>query len=179
MATGTPGSMLQRLLASLALAPLLPLALLTLTPARAQFVIKDPSESRPAGLVIIENRLTLEGPRVVGVYAVTTDEKDPSLRRIKVWYELPNNVNVRNETIRCAPSGPMRVTPNGTNLMVRELNPGGLISPVNREDHLVWWTSCFPEQGGGKEPSTLRALALKLGFNGNLQEKEYDVPGAR
>lgn len=175
MATGTPGSTLKRLLAALALAPLLPLAAL-MAPASAQFVIKNPSESRPAGLVIIENRMTLEGRRVVGVYGVITDDKDPSLRRVKVWYELPNNVSVRNETIRCAPSGPMRVTPNGNNLMVRELNPGGLISPANREDHLVWWTSCFPEQGG-KDPSTLRALALKLGYNGSLQEKEYNVPG--
>lgn len=181
MAAGTPrlswrrrlGLSLGRAAAALALAPLLALA-----PALAQNLIKNPEESRPKGLVIIENRMTLEGRRVVGVYGVTVDAKDPGLRRIKVWYELPNDVSVRSETIRCAPEGPMRVTHNGTNLVVRELNPGGLINPANRQDHLIWWTACFPEQAG-KDPSTLRALALKLGYNGSLPEKELLLPDGR
>lgn len=171
MAVGMPHSMGRLVLVALALAPLAPPA-----PVHGQFLIKNPSESRPAGLVIIEDRLTLEGRKVVGVYGVVVDDKDPSLRRVKVWYEMPNDVKVRSETIRCSPAGPMRVTHNGNNLVVRELNPGGLISPLNREDHLVWWTSCVPEQAG-KDPATLNGVARKLGYNGSLQEKEYNVPG--
>lgn len=157
---------------------LLTFALLPLggpVPAAAQNVIRSPEESRPKGLVIIQDKPTLEGRRVVGVYGVSIDEKDPSLRRIKVWYELPNRVSVRSETIRCAPAGPMRISHDGTNLVMRELNPGGLITPFNREDHRIWWISCFPEQADA-DPATLRPLALKLGYNGNLQEKQTLLP---
>ncbi len=162
----------RRPLAVLALA-LFPLG--GLAPAAAQNVIRTPEESRPKGMVIIQDKPTLEGRRVVGVYGVTVDEKDPSLRRIKVWYELPNNVSVRSETIRCSPSGPMRISHNGNNLVMRELNPGGPITPFNLQDHRIWWISCFPEQAGA-DPATLRPLALKLGYNGNLQEKETLLP---
>ncbi|MCP9849963.1 hypothetical protein [Cyanobium sp. Morenito 9A2] len=173
------GSLWRRPVAAFSrLVPLLTLALLplaALAPVRAQNVIRTPEESRPKGLVIIQDTPTREGRRIVGVYAVTVDGKEPSLRQIKVWNELPNDVVVRTETIRCAPAGPMRITHDGTNLVMRELNPGGLITPFNRQDHRIWWTACFPEQANA-DPATLRPLALQLGYNGNLQEKETLLP---
>ena len=47
---------------------------------------------------------------------------------------------------------------------VRSLNPDGLITEFNREDHLVWWAACVPEVAG-TDPATLRQKALDLGFS--------------
>jgi hypothetical protein len=99
----------------------------------------------------------------------------PDVRRVKVWLELPNDLQVRNETIRCSPKMPMRVTNDGRNLIARQLNPGGAISPGNRLDHLIWWAVCFPELAK-QDPATLADKARELGYSGHLQESEQRLP---
>ena len=136
----------------------------------------NPDEARPADLMVIWQRPVAYGTRLVGVYAVKADPNNPDLVQIKVWDELPNDMKVISETIRCSPSAPMRVTSEGGNLIVRELNPGGPIHPGNRMNHLVWWAACVPKQAG-KDPATLGTLARQLGLSGTLRESEQILPG--
>lgn len=141
----------------------------------APSVIRRPNENRPVGLALLLERDIPGGKQALGVYGAEAEPSQPGVWRIKVWEELPNDVKVRSETIRCSPSGPMRVTNDGRNLILRELNPGGAVSPANRIDHLVWWATCFPEQAG-KDPATLGPLARKLGYSGLIVEREQVVP---
>ena len=134
-----------------------------------------PSQNRPPGMALVFERVVPGGVQALGVYAVTADPARPQLLRIKVWEELPNDVKVRTETIGCTTTAPMRVTNDGRQLILRQLNPGGAISSVNRKDHLVWWASCHP-QHAGQDPAWLRAVALQLGYSGNLQEQEQMLP---
>jgi hypothetical protein len=136
----------------------------------------NPREARPEDLMVIWQRPVAYGTHLMGVYAVKADPKTPGLVQIKVWDELPNDMKVITETIRCSPSAPMRVTSNGGNLILRELNPGGAIHPGNRINHLVWWATCFPKQAG-KDPATLGPLARQLGYSGDLRESEQILPG--
>ena len=136
----------------------------------------DPAEARPVDLMVIWQRPVAYGTHLIGVYAVKADAKTPGLVQIKVWDELPNDMSVISETIRCSPEAPMRVTSNGSNLMVRELKPGGPIHPGNRINHLVWWATCFPKQAG-KDPATLGPVARQLGYSGALRESEQILPG--
>jgi hypothetical protein len=135
-----------------------------------------PEDARPPGLILLEERPGLGGKQAFGVYGAVADRDTPGLWRIKFWDEQPNDVKVRSETIRCTPAAPMRVTSDGANLYVRELNPGGEITPANRIDHLVWWATCFPEQAG-RDPAGLAGLARQLGYSGTLRESEQIVPG--
>jgi hypothetical protein len=135
-----------------------------------------PEDARPPGLLLLQERPGMGGKQAIGVYGVVADPETPGLWRIKLWDEQPRDVKVRSETIRCSPSGPMRVTSDGPNLYIRELNPGGEITNANRIDHLVWWATCFPEQAG-KDPAGLGPLARQLGYNGSLRESEQIVPG--
>jgi hypothetical protein len=135
-----------------------------------------PEAARPTALILLEERPGLGGKQAIGVYGAVEDASTPGLWRIKFWDEQPNDVKVRSETIRCTPAAPMRVTSDGTNLYVRELNPGGSITPANRIDHLVWWATCFPQQAG-RDPADLAALARQLGYSGTLRESEQIVPG--
>ena len=73
-------------------------------------------------------------------------------------------------------SAPARITSNGSQLVMLELNPGGFVGSHNRLSHLIWWAACFPEQAG-KDPNNLQAIARKLGFSGNLNEREHLLPG--
>jgi hypothetical protein len=138
--------------------------------------VRIPSENRPPGMALLFERTIPGGPQALGVYAITPDPAEPGLKRIKVWEELPNDVKVRSETIRCSIAAPTRVTNDGRHLILRELNPGGAISSANRIDHLVWWAACFPEQAG-KDPAGLRPLALQLGYSGFRVERELVLPG--
>jgi len=143
-----------------------------LVPAVAQGTrVGIPAQNRPAGMALLMERTIRGGPEALGVFGITPDPSQPDLWRIKVWEEVPDDVKVRSETIRCSPSAPTRVTNNGRSLILRELNPGGAISSVNRIDHLVWWATCFPEQAG-KDPAGLRPLALQLGYSGHRVERE-------
>ena len=135
-----------------------------------------PEDARPPGLLLLQERPGLGGKQAIGIYGAVADAKTPGLWRIKLWDEQPDDVKVRSETIRCTPSAPMRVTSDGPNLYIRELNPGGAITPANHIDHLVWWATCFPEQAG-KDPAGLGPLARQLGYSGSLRESEQIVPG--
>jgi hypothetical protein len=139
-------------------------------------ITSDPAEVRPPGLLVIWQRPVAYGNHLMGVYAVKADANNPGLYQIKLWDEMPNDVSVITETIRCSPAAPMRVTSDGSNLILRELNPGGPIHPGNRLNHLVWWATCFPQQAG-KDPATLGPLARQLGYSGTLRESEQIVPG--
>ncbi|MFO7627948.1 MAG: hypothetical protein R6W06_00230 [Prochlorococcaceae cyanobacterium] len=161
----------------LAAVALLALAPLALAPrALAQEVPSLlPSDSRPAGLVLLQQRPVLGGTQTIGVYGAEADRLEPGLWRIKVWDELPDDVKVRSETIRCGTAAPMRVTSDGRVLIVRELNPGGAINPSNRLDHLIWWATCFPQRAG-QDPAGLGAEARRLGYSGHLVEQEQRLP---
>lgn len=139
-------------------------------------ITSDPAEVRPPGLLVISQRPVAYGNHLMGVYAVKADANNPGIYQIKLWDEMPNDVSVITETIRCSPAAPMRVTSDGSNLILRELNPGGPIHPGNRLNHLVWWATCFPQQAG-KDPATLGPLARQLGYSGTLRESEQIVPG--
>ena len=136
----------------------------------------NPIDARPPGLVVLWERPGRGGKEAVGVYAVSKDANDPEVRQIKVWLELPNNLRVRQETIRCSLSQPMRMSSNGREFILRELNPGGTITSANRLDHQIWWAACYPEQAG-KDPAGLAPLARKLGYSGHLLEREQVLPG--
>jgi hypothetical protein len=163
---------------TLALGLALPLGLsLTRPPADAQILRGDPSRARPDRLVVLWERPYPGGVQALGVYDVRTDADDPLLRRVKVWDERPEQLLVRNESVRCDPEEPLRVTSNGRDLIVRRLNPGGTIIPSNRDDHLVWWASCHPEHAG-VDPATLTEAALALGYSGTVAETRQVLPGA-
>ncbi len=136
----------------------------------------NPIDARPPGLVVLWERAGRGGQEAVGVFAVSKDPNDPEVRQIKVWLELPNNLRVRQESIRCSASQPMRMSSNGREFILRELNPGGTITTANRLDHQIWWAACYPEQAG-KDPASLAPLARKLGYSGNLVEREQVLPG--
>ncbi|WP_094560789.1 MULTISPECIES: hypothetical protein [Synechococcales] len=155
---------------------LVALAALLASPAWAEGGGVRPQDARPPGLILLQERPGLGGMQAVGIYNVVADPSSPGLWRIKFWDEQPKDVKVRSETVRCSPAAPMRVTSNGAYLFLRELNPGGPITPANRIDHLVWWATCFPEQAG-KDPAGLAALALQLGYSGMLRESEQVLPG--
>ncbi len=163
-----------RLLAA-AVASLATAALTSIPSAGAQSVFVRPDQNRPAGLALLLERDIADGKQALGVFGITADPVQPQVWRIKVWEELPNDVKVRSETVQCSPSAPLRVTNDGRNLILRELNPGGVVTPANRIDHLVWWATCFPEQAG-KDPNSLRSLARERGYSGNRVEREQVVP---
>ena len=161
----------------LAAAPLLlGVQLGALGAARAEGGAVNPEEARPRGMVLLMERVVPGGKQAIGVYGITPDAQQPGVFRVKVWDEMPNNVVVRNETIRCSKEEPLRVTSDGKRLFVRSLNPGGPITASNRIDHLVWWATCVPQQAG-KDPATLKAVARQLGYSGTLLESEQVLPG--
>ncbi len=131
----------------------------------------DAKAPRPAGLVILQEKLTREGPVAVGVFGAKDDPLMPGTWSVKVWEEKLDRVTIATDKIRCSPQGPMRVTGTASRLIVRELNPGGPITSANRLDHLIWWAVCVPAQAG-KDPATLGALAHSLGYSGQLVERE-------
>ena len=153
-------------------------AALALAPAAAwaqSGLMESPELSRPPTMVLLTERTVAGGKQATGVYQIERDPLLPDVRRVKVWLELPNDLQVRNETIRCSPKMPMRVTNDGRNLIARQLNPGGAISPGNRLDHLIWWAVCFPELAK-QDPATLGDKARELGYSGHLQESEQRLP---
>lgn len=130
---------------------------------------------RPPDLVILEERITHEGQRSLGVFGATQDLGDGEVWRVKVWRETTESVDVSTDMVGCGRSSPMRITEQGGRLVLRQLNPGGLITAVNRLDHLIWWAVCVPEQAG-RDPAGLASLARQLGYEGNLAEREQLLP---
>jgi hypothetical protein len=139
-------------------------------PARANAV------DRPPGLVVLEERPRLEGMQTLGVYGPVADPGSPGLWRVQLWRQLGTDVTIQTDTLRCSPEAPMRVTEDSGRLLIRSLNPGGVITPANRVDHLVWWAVCHPEQAG-KDPAGLGATARQLGYSTTLRESEQVLPG--
>lgn len=162
----------QLLLSRLALAGWLALALPLLPPARGQ----GQSPDRPAGLIVLEERPGQQGLRVLGIYGPKPDATSPGLWRVQLWVQTGNDATVRTDTVRCSTTAPMRLTNERGRWLLRDLNPGGSITPGNRVDHLVWWATCHPEQAG-RDPATLQALARQLGYSGTLRESEQILPG--
>ena len=148
--------------------------------ARAQEVrdgvFFKPSEQRPDDLVVLREWGTIEGGHLIGVHGVKPDPNDATARTIVVWVESPTGVELAVDNLRCSSSAPMRLTKRGTALLIKELNPGGHVTDANRLDHKIWWAACFPEQAG-KDPATLQALALQLGYSGQLIEQQQVLPG--
>ena len=137
-----------------------------------QKVLEQMRASRPADLVVLETR-EVGGISTLGIFAVQVDSADPDLRRYKLWRESPENLIIPTESVSCSRTEPMRVTRDKTAIYLNRLNPGGLITPANREHHLVWWAACEPELGG-QDPSLLKDKAKELGFS-TLQVESQEI----
>jgi hypothetical protein len=148
--------------------------------------LRDPDFSEdpppPADLLVLEKKLTLKGRWRLGVFGRQPDPAQAGVWRLKLWEQTEDRVIVSTDVLNCGPSQPMRITGGSGGrrglLILRELNPGGAITPSNRLDHQIWWAACFPEQAG-KDPATLGTEARRLGFSGALLEREQVVPGPR
>ncbi|MCP9930910.1 hypothetical protein KBY82_08940 [Cyanobium sp. AMD-g] len=145
-------------------------------PAAAQDDSRSNAESRPKGFKVLLDRVTHRGREVVGVYGQVSEPSQPGMWRVQVWEELDDRVTVATDKIGCSPTSPLRITGSARRLVIRELNPGGVITPANRLDHLMWWAVCVPEQAG-KDPASLGPLARQLGYSGRLPEREQVVLG--
>lgn len=134
---------------------------------------------RPADLVELRRRPSLEGEEMVGVFSVRVDPAQPDLRRVQLWQQRGSRVVISTDVLRCSTAAPSRLTgrtgPAGRQLVVRSLNPGGPITTANRLDHLVWWAACAPELAG-RDPAGLAAEAHRRGFHGDLPEREEILP---
>jgi|694.fasta_scaffold03578_8 hypothetical protein len=130
---------------------------------------------RPPGFLLLEERQNLEGLRVVGVYGAVA-EPTPGLWRVQLWEQLRERVTISTDKVSCSTTAPLRIPGRGRRPVVRELNPGGTITPANRLDHLIWWAVCHPEQAG-RDPATLAPQARALGFDGQLPERQQVLPG--
>ncbi len=170
-----PGAALSA--AVLAVSPLVlawPLALPR--PAAAQDDSRSNAESRPKGFRVLQDRVTHRGREVVGIYGLVAEPAQPGMWRVQVWEELDDRVTVATDKIGCSVTAPLRITGSARRLIIRELNPGGVITPANRLDHLMWWAVCVPEQAG-RDPATLGPVARQLGYSGLLPEREQVVLG--
>jgi hypothetical protein len=130
---------------------------------------------RPPGFVLLEERRGFEGLRAVGVFSPRPDPGQAGLWRVQLWEESDGRVTVATDKVGCRPGAALRITGRGRALIVRELNPGGLITPANRLDHLIWWAVCHPTLAG-RDPATLSAEARRLGFDGQRPESEQILP---
>jgi len=160
---------------ALLLAGLLPLAVPLAPPVRAEpEAPRSNEQSRPPGLTVLQDKVTHRGREVVGIYGAVAEPGPGRLWRVMVWEELDDRVTVATDKIGCSVTNPMRITGVDRRLIIRELNPGGQITPANRLDHLMWWAVCVPAEAG-RDPATLGPLARKLGYSGTLQEREQVV----
>ncbi|MDM7952429.1 MAG: hypothetical protein QUV07_04310 [Cyanobium sp. CZS 25K] len=145
-------------------------------PAAAQDDSRSNAENRPKDFRVLQDRVTHRGREVVGIYGLVSEPAQPGMWRVQVWEELDDRVTVATDKIGCSLTSPLRITGTARRLIIRELNPGGVITPSNRLDHLMWWAVCVPDQAG-KDPATLGPLARQLGYSGLLPEREQVVLG--
>ncbi len=145
-------------------------------PAAAQGESRSNEENRPKGFRVLLDRVTHRGREVVGIYGLVAEPAQPGMWRVQVWEELDDRVTVATDKIGCSVTAPLRITGSSRRLVIRELNPGGVITPANRLDHLMWWAVCFPEQAG-RDLATLGPVARQLGYSGLLPEREQVVLG--
>jgi len=133
-------------------------------------VLEQMRASRPPDLVVLEQADNGVNS-MLGIFAIGTDSADPSIRRYKLWRESSENLIIPTESVNCSRTEPMRVTRDKTAMYLNRLNPGGLITPSNREHHLVWWAACEPDQAG-TDPDLMKGLARKLGYSTLLMESQ-------
>jgi len=126
---------------------------------------------RPEGLVVLYEHQGHQGRELIGVFMAEADGRDPQLRKVRVWRETDSSFRYDIDKINCSPSSPLRITGLDGQLIVRQLNPGGLITPANRLDHQIWWAACHPSLAG-KDPATLGAEARRLGYSGQVVEEQ-------
>ena len=138
-------------------------------------VLEQMRENRPADLQVLVEQPDAGGTRTLGIFAIQRDPANADVRSYRLWEESPADLNVYVESVRCGSAQPLRVKRTGAAVYVRMLNPGGLITPSNREDHLVWWAACVPEVAG-TDPATLRQKALDLGFSTLIPERQEQLP---
>ncbi|MFY7695418.1 MAG: hypothetical protein ACOVQK_03655 [Cyanobium sp.] len=136
----------------------------------------------PPDLVVLVDKVGIKGRYRLGVFDRQADPTQPQVWRLKLWEQTLDRLFISTDVLDCSPRQPMRITGGSADgpgrLILRELNPGGPITPSNRLDHQIWWAACFPEQAG-KDPATLAAEARRLGYSGTLVEQEQVVPGFR
>jgi len=141
----------------------------------------DPPKSRaprPPDLLILLRSESVNGQKQIGVFGAKADPQRPGLWSVQVWEETNDRVTIATDRIRCSATAPMRITGAGSQLLVRELNPGGAIHPANRLDHLIWWAVCHPPLAG-RDPAGLVEEARRLGYSGPLPERQerLQAPG--
>jgi hypothetical protein len=132
--------------------------------------------TRPPDLLVLQERTTVRGPETIGVYGRLPEPDQPGRWRVRVWRESLDRLVLDSEAIDCRPGSATRIGSVDRRVVVRTLNPGGLITPANRLDHLIWWATCFPEQAG-RDPSRLADEARRLGFDGLRPEQQTVLPG--
>lgn len=152
--------------ALLAATPLLPAA----PPLRAE------PAPRPPDLVILQEKTTFRGPETIGLYGRVAEPGQSGQWRVKIWRETIDRLVLDSESIDCRPGRATRIGSVDNRVVVQTLNPGGLITPANRLDHLIWWATCEP-QLAGRDPAQLGAEARRLGFDGRQQESLTVLPG--
>ena len=130
---------------------------------------------RPPGFVLLNERFGPDGLRAVGLYGAVADPAQAGLWRVQVWEEVHDRVTIATDKVSCRPSAPLRITGRGRTLIVRQLNPGGPITPANRLDYQIWWAVCQPSLAG-RDPASLAPEARRLGFDGRLPEREQILP---
>jgi len=164
-------------------ANLLLLAILVCWQPRPAAAAQDPPAAadskapRPKDLVILYRSESVLGRKEIGVFGATADPRQPGLWSVQVWEETRDRVTIATDRISCTPAAPLRITGEGSQMYVRQLNPGGAIHDVNRLDHLIWWAVCQP-QLAGRDPAGLAKEARRLGFSGNLREQQDVVKAA-
>ncbi|MGC6482802.1 MAG: hypothetical protein ACON4T_04480 [Synechococcus sp.] len=160
----------QRVLSLVALAAGVLTTPMTAVAVDREAVLEQMRRMRPPGITTLETRAVAGGTYTLGIFAITNDAADPDLRRYKLWKEYPDDLVVPTESVSCSLDTPLRVTRDAEAIYVRRLNPGGLITKANREDHLVWWAACVPVYAG-VDPVTLTGQAIDLGYSTVLVER--------
>ena len=140
-----------------------------------QDVMDEMKAQRPEDLKVLLQRPVAGGKLTLGIYSIEPVSTDPESRRYRLWEESPRDLNVYYESVHCSPNRPVRVKRTGSAVYVRTLNPGGAVTDINREDHLVWWAACVPEVAG-TDPGSLRQKALDLGFSTLIPERQEQLP---
>ena len=138
-------------------------------------ILEQMKKSRPQNLQVLIEEPDAGGTRTIGIYGIKTGGGDPNLRRYQLWEESPSDLNIYFESVNCSPTNPLRVKRTETAVYVRTINPGGIVTDQNREDHLVWWAACVPEVAG-TDPDSLRDKALSMGFSTLIPERQELLP---
>jgi len=142
--------------------------------ARSAFAADPPANRRaprPPDLVVLLRSQSVNGEKQIGVFGAMVDPQRPGLWSVQVWEETRDRITIATDRVGCSSTAPTRITGSGSQLLVRELNPGGAIHPANRLDHLIWWAVCHPSLAG-RDPAGLAAEARRLGYSGQLLEQQ-------